>query len=81
MLQMKILTLKWHVVAHYFVQFTNLIYITKQLVLAGIHIVNSNREVAGSNLGHSVSHTTLGKLFTHVPLFTKQYKLASVHST
>ena len=36
----------------------------------------SNRDVAGSSRGHSTLSNDLGQLVhTHVPLFTKQYKL------
>ena len=34
-----------------------------------------NREVAGTSPGRSTPIQTVGKLFTHVSLFTKQYKL------
>ena len=34
-----------------------------------------NQEVAGLSPGRSAPRAALGKLFTHVPLFTKQNKL------
>ena len=38
-----------------------------------------NREVAGSSPGHSASRNDSGQVVhTHVPLFTKQYKLVLI---
>jgi len=41
-----------------------------------------SQEVAGSSPGRSALHNNSGQVVhTHVPLFTKQYKLVPVHST